>query len=401
MKHRILMFGTYPINPAIHGGQKRISAIIDKYRKLGHEVKYISLCTPGYSQYSATDFLVNNEIIKTLHSLPSFTFSEIIVCKESKKDLNIVNRIKKIISSFKPTLVSYEQGYVYAFIKNFKDQLGLLGIPIIFSTQNVEWLMKRDIALSSGCGEKEIELYINEIKNLERELLERAKYTLVVTQVDANLFKQLCASATIITVNNGINPPNPTKKAISFWNKFYNENQINNKIVYVASDHPPNLHGLRTFIDGVGFLPYHDRIIVAGGLCNSLKRTIQDSIDLQIATLKTRMILTGVLSEELLQGLIATANAIILPITVGGGSNLKTAEAIISEKPIIASPQALRGYLQFIHFPNIYIADTAKEFQHKILEAINTSFIKKNHEEKKLASQVLWEMCLKPLEFIF
>jgi len=401
MKHKILMLGTYPIDPPFHGGQKRTKAIIDKYRKLGHEVKYISICTPGYSQYSATDFLVNTEKMQSLWHLPSSTFTEITVCKESAKNLDIVEKIKNIISSFRPTLVSYEQGYMYAFIKSFKDQLGLINIPIIFSAHNVEWIMKKDIALSDGCEEIEIEPYINEIRNLEKELLEKAELTLAVTKSDADTFKQLTHDAKFIIAPNGISPICPSEKAISFWNEFYKNNQIENKIIFVASGHPPNLHGLLTLIDGVGFLKYHDRIMVAGGVSNSLKYMFDTSIDVQIATLKNRMILCGTLSEDLLQGLITTADAIILPILVGGGSNLKTAEAIIADKPIIASTCAMRGYEQYLNIPNLYIADTADDFQNKILEAINSPLIKRNTTQKQLASQVLWDACLKPLETIF
>lgn len=401
MKHKIIILGCYPINPAIHGGQKRITAILDKYQQLGHEVKYISICSPGYTKYSDYDFLVNNETIKTLGSLPNPTFSEIKICQEAINDSNIVKKIKNSISTFNPTIVIYEQGYVYTFIKNFPDQLGLLGLPIIFSSQNVEWIMKKDIALSSGCSEKEIEPYINEIKEMERELLEISDYTLAVTQNDADLLKQLCSSANIIVVQNGINRPNPTEKAINFWKQFYQKHQIKRKIVYVGSDHPPNLLGFINLIDGVGFLPYQDKIIIAGGVCNAFKRLCKDSEDLKYSTFKNRIILTGVLGEEYLQGLIATADVIILPILVGGGSNLKTAEAIISEKPIVTTSCALRGYDKFLHFANIYIADNPQDFQNKILQALDTLLVVRNKEEKLLSSQVLWDYCLKPLDYLF
>ncbi|PIT24906.1 hypothetical protein BGI37_08005 [Snodgrassella alvi] len=401
MKHRILMFGTYPIYPAIHGGQKRVAAIIDKYRELGHEVKYVSVCTPGYSQYSDSDFLVSSETMRSLADLPSLAFTEITVCKESVNDLTIVNKIRSIILTFNPTIVSYEQGYVYAFIKNFKDMLGLLDLKIIFSSQNVEWVMKKEIALASGCNEKKIQPYVEDIKKLEKELLEKADYSLAVTKADADSFNQLTDNAKLLIVPNGIKSLSPDENSIELWRNFFDEHQIRHKIIFIASDHPPNLQGLRTFIDGVGFLHYRDRIIVAGGICNSLKQMFHNTSDLQVATLKNRMILAGTLSEKLLQGLIATANAIILPIMVGGGSNLKTAEAICAEKPIIASTCAFRGFEQFLKFPNIYIADIANDFQDKILEAIHMPYIERNPAQKKLALEVLWDMCLKPLEVIF
>ena len=46
----------------------------------------------------------------------------------------------------------------------------------------------------------------------------------------------------------------------------------------------------------------------------------------------------------------------LLPITYGGGSNLKTAEALLTGHPIIATAKAFRGCEVFTDMPGMIIA---------------------------------------------
>jgi hypothetical protein len=52
-------------------------------------------------------------------------------------------------------------------------------------------------------------------------------------------------------------------------------------------------------------------------------------------------------SEKTLSALIEEASCVLLPMTSGGGSNLKTAEAMLAGKRVVATPIALRGFDEF------------------------------------------------------
>lgn len=402
-KQRILIIGTYPIHPAMHGGQKRTSAIISKYRKLGHEVRYISICTPGnYPRYSAYDMRVSEDAMRKTHKLPSLTFTELVVCREAAKDDRIVKKFKNILTTFKPTLVQYEQGYCYEFIKHLPKDISVDGINVIFSSHNVEWKMKQDIALSEGCTSGEIESYVVAVRSLETELLERSTYSIAVSEADAAMYAKLTTHTVDITIaHNGIDSINASSHAEDYWRKLYDKEGVSKAAIFVASAHPPNLHGFRKLIDGIGFLPFSYRIVIAGGVSDMLKEMVKKTSDIQLATLRNRVILVGRLSEEKLQGLISTADAIILPILEGGGSNLKTAEALVANKPIVATSHAYRSYEEYEDLPNTYMADDSANFQRSIIEALESPRHERTALQTQAVKKVLWEQCLRPLEEIF
>lgn len=399
-KQRILIIGTYPIHPAMHGGQKRTSAIIAKYHELGHEVKYVSICTPGnYPRYSASDLRVNDDAMRKTHKLPSPTFTELVTCREAAKDSRIVKKFKSIADSFKPTVVQYEQGYGYEFTRSISEGSGIDGADVIFSSHNVEWAMKRDIALSEGCTEDDIESYVTAVRDLELELLERSSHAIVVSQADAAVYAEAVSRPVKFTIaHNGINPLHPSQHAEEYWRELYDKEGVTKVAVFVASAHPPNLHGFRALVDGIGFLPFSYRIVIAGGVADILKQMIKKTSDIQLATLRNRVILAGRLSEEKLQGLISTADAVILPILEGGGSNLKTAEALVSAKPIVATSHAYRSYEEYKELPNTYIADDPVGFQQAILQALDSPYRERDEEQARAVNKVLWEHCLQPLE---
>jgi glycosyltransferase involved in cell wall biosynthesis len=65
---------------------------------------------------------------------------------------------------------------------------------------------------------------------------------------------------------------------------------------------------------------------------------------------------------------------VLLPIVETGGSNLKTAEAILSGKIVIATSIALRGYEEFKDEPYIIIANTPDDFKSAIKKCLRKDF---------------------------
>ena len=69
------------------------------------------------------------------------------------------------------------------------------------------------------------------------------------------------------------------------------------------------------------------------------------------------------LDDAGLHGLLYHAKVIFLPITAGGGTNLKTAEAFLTLKPVVAMRPALRGYQEAEDLSGVYVADTPNQFR--------------------------------------
>ena len=68
-------------------------------------------------------------------------------------------------------------------------------------------------------------------------------------------------------------------------------------------------------------------------------------------------------SDEDLHFLFRDAKGILLPIAYGSGTNLKTAEALVSGLPIVATNAAFRGFEHFQKDKTIVITDNPVKFK--------------------------------------
>ena len=87
----------------------------------------------------------------------------------------------------------------------------------------------------------------------------------------------------------------------------------------------------------------------------------------------------------------ATAHAILLPIKFGGGSNLKTAEALATGKWVIASPVAMRGFEEFLDAPGVVVADGPKNFRQAVIKTLNSPPLELTEAAKEIRESVYWD----------
>lgn len=105
---------------------------------------------------------------------------------------------------------------------------------------------------------------------------------------------------------------------------------------------------------------------VSGILFNQEKFSEYESVN------RTRLHLLGTCHKSELQEFIAASHLVILPITVGEGSNLKTAEALESGRPIVATSKAFRGYESAMNLSHVTIADTSSEFRRAVRNILDS-----------------------------
>ena len=146
---------------------------------------------------------------------------------------------------------------------------------------------------------------------------------------------------------------------------------------------------------GLGFLKRNQAIVLAGDVGTNIMDNL-DRQDAQQFTSLRRLISVGRLSHPRLQGLLSYAHTILLPITEGGGSNLKTAEAIASRKPVVATAKAYRSFDEFKDAPQVLLADTRQKFKDSIRRSFEENNVTKL-DSKVDVNSVLWSACLKPM----
>jgi hypothetical protein len=227
----------------------------------------------------------------------------------------------------------------------------------------------------------------------------KADLVIAVSDADANEHRVMGAKK-VVVIPNGTTPKKPSNKSISYWRNFKSEKNIEHMLTFIGSAHPPNLKGFLEMIgDDTSFLPKSAKIVLAGGVSDYLRSAYKFAYPGR-HTFWKNIVLLGRINEDKLAGLIHESEVILLPITSGGGSNLKTAEAILSGKKVVSTKFAFRSLEKYTELPNLHIADTPQQFRLNIIECLNTGYVKRTVAQKKMAQEVQWRYCLEPMDLV-
>lgn len=396
VKKRILVIGTYPIILPQHGGQKRLSAIVEEYKKRIAEVKYVSVFFDGfYSKYSSDDIPLGKVGRDLVYASP--LTGDIICGKAIFEDPVVKQKFTKLLRTFSPDIIHIEQPYPYFGLKPLLAELKMTP-TIVFGSQNVEGPMKDDILRGYGTDRGLIDDAVEQINNIELALSRDADLVVACTKDDLRAHKAMGAKR-LVLAPNGVAEPLIQKSALQHWSRLFAEKGIDQTAIFVGSAHPPNWAGFTSMIGkALGFVLNNQRIVIAGSISDYAGREIGlDKLSIAESTFWLRAYSAGRLSESRLVGLIEQSDVILLPITEGGGSNLKTAEAIISDKKVVTTSHALRSFEWFKDYPNVWVADSPIEFRKAISDAFEATSIERTKEQKKLAESVLWRNCLRAM----
>lgn len=395
-RKKILVLSTYPIANPQHGGQKRLDAICREYRRAGMEVKNVAIFFgPFYAEHGKDDITLSSQSENEISSSP---FTGDIVCGRAiYEDKKVKAKITNILREFKPEVIHLEQVFPYMGLKLLLEELQLKP-KIIFGSQNIEYSMKEEMLNSLGYDKDFTKQKVDQIYEAEKELSEKADLVAAVSQKDLDEHIRLGAKNAVLAPN-GIYKSTAKPESIQYWKSVFEQQGIKRVALFVGSAHPPNWIGFQDMIGkGLGFLDIDTRIVFAGSISEYVESELAKlKYDIGATTFHKRAYFAGRLSEDRLVGLLQIADIILLPITEGGGSNLKTAEAIVSDKKVVATEYAFRGFDGLKKLSNIYIATRPQEFREAIIRSLETDLQHRTLEEQELEKVVLWQNCLKNL----
>lgn len=397
---KILIFGTYPIARPQHGGQLRVSAIVDQYKESGHRVKYVGIYDKTfYEDYGSNDILLVPQQSQVV--LDGY-ISDIRAGKETWDNNSVRAKIIAAIHDFQPNVIQIEQAFPYLGIKKIIENTGWKGV-LIYSSHNVEYELKDSILATDKRIDNAIrQQTVDAIKQLEQELLQAADFTIVCTDADKKKYKKIAPETSYILAPNGISARKVIIDKVHTLAKSYETKGVNKVIVYVGSAHPPNLTGFEDMIGyGTAFLPGNSKLVIIGGVSDLLWGALQQQPNYMQVAFEKRVEFLGKVSDDELAAYLSLADTIVLPITEGGGSNLKTAEAILSGAKIVATSHAFRSYERYEKLPGFWFANTQEEFREAICSALDSPAINRNEADRKLASGVEWKNTLSAVAEIF
>jgi hypothetical protein len=235
---------------------------------------------------------------------------------------------------------------------------------LIYGSQNIEHELKRAILRQNHVPEED---EISEaVLSLEQRCAAQASLVVAVTTEDAEVLAGW-TSAPLVLAPNGIAPWTSAPERRERWTKQLGSAPF---ALYIGSAHPPNVQGFcDCFGESLATLSPVQRVIIAGHVSELIPKTPWFE---EWKTLNARRtVAVGILSQEDLSALRDLAHVFILPVTAGGGSNLKTAEALYSAKHVVASPLAMRGFEKLMDLPGLRIATPGRDFAAAVSAALD------------------------------
>jgi len=388
----IVFLSTYPFAKPRHGGQIRLNQLVKKFKLNGWATRSIAV----YEQES----YVGDELGS--FDIPFPLDSKFRMYKN--RNVPLINDLlsggyaaseeggfNKIIANLpaKIDVIHVEQCWLWSLVKKIKAIPKYNNSLVVFGSQNIEYLLKNDILEEYNVQNRDD--VIEDIKTLEMTAVREADIVAAVTENDVNLMKEW-GRERITLAANGIEPWD-TKLFTQKW-----ENRLPKApwMLYVASAHPPNFTGFNKIIgESLACIPPDSKLVVAGSVCEHLYREALKSKWANININRLELLYT--LDDNDLAEVKNRAHAYFLPIEHGGGSNLKTAEALYSGKYIIGTRSSLRGFENFINNARVNIVQTAEDFFSATRKVLSEPIPAINQDELASLENLTWNKTLDEL----
>ena len=390
---KALQFSSYPIVLPQHGGQLRVAAMKKALSAAGFETASIAVFDGMfYGDFLPSDFVLPSGLFTVRRDDHPWdlTLSAVV-----NNDPVLRPRFVDALARENADVYIFEQPWLWPLVREVVKTNPELRRPIVFSSQNVEFSLLREMLLkvSGGTLSDHDNWLVEYTYNLEKELCEASDLVVACTQSDLDFFSAQFKVKRGAVFPNGINPPSAVSDGVAAkYAKMYEGRKLAG---FVGSAHPPNAEGFETMCgDNLGYLPPDGRIAVIGGVCDLIYNHGRDS--LFSALNDSRCDYIGRVPQEYLDAILARCDVILLPILTGGGSNLKTAEALVSGKTILSTSLAFRGYDAFRDFPTVNIVDDPHEWRVKLRELLESgSRPTLSASQKEKTSSLLFKNILK------
>lgn len=363
---RILVLGSYPVVNPRHGGQLRLSNIVQAYRSRGFEVRQASFfpANPFYTDHplGAADVPLPPAGLQSWkgHAAPlieDLASGEAVAQDEAR--LAALERFAGPVD-----WIHLEQPWLLPVVQRLRERGALGAFRLIYGSQNIETHLKQ--AIFAQYKVRNGQPLLDGILALEQQSAAQADLVATVTQQD-RAHTLGWTQAPIVLAPNGVSAWTSTPTDRDHWRQVLGPEPF---ALYVASAHPPNVSGFcESFGECMAALSPVQKVVLAGSVTEHI---LSSAWYAHWGPLNARRIHpAGVLSDAQLSALRDLAHTFVLPMTSGGGSNLKTAEALHSGRHVVATPHAMRGFEAMADLPGVVVTQPGIPFA----QAVATSLL--------------------------
>jgi len=376
MASRLLLLNPYPILKPRNGGQMRAASLMQAACLAGWDVETIAIYPAAFfprAEWGRLDIVLESAALRAqVHA--DMLFADLLVARAAANDTNVVRKLSEAIARFSPEVIQIEQPWPWLVLK---EALALNGreCRLVYSSQNIEW-KARPALFDHGMKTVASEQLLAETRVLEEEVAQAADLTFSISDIEAKEIERGCGRPVVyLPAVSDLTAPSAATRRPRFAAEAREAHCV--YAALIGSAYWPNVEGFfDVFPDGLGFLAPGEQIWVAGSLGDAIKRDRRFQEFLSIN--ETRFRDVGYLSESEKADFFAAAECAIAPVHIGAGAKLKTADAIASGRPVVATPHAVEGYGPIIGGAlgaGVYVAEAPKAFQRFVRKSLRKGLV--------------------------
>jgi hypothetical protein len=379
-----ILLSTFPFMLPRHGGQIRMYKTLKYLEQKGHNLLNISFYEPGaYSRACIGKHdisLPHKDDWKFYKGFQSNLINDFVTGEHVYQNKShYLNLIKEKISD-NLGYIYVEHPWLFKFAEFVVSELNT-NTKIILGYPNIEYQLKEKIFETYKIINKSI---LSEIKLAEFYAIKKSDLIFLVSKVEYEFCSQILFNDKnkLVYSRNGFEPLKPIdEKSLKKLTKILPQKFI----FYIGSGHPPNFSNIKDFLgDCLGFLPPDVKLVVAGGVAQHVYHAFTSDENFLIN--QSRLLLLDEITDADLNTLRHLAHIIILPIGYGGGSALKTAEAIGSNSFVVSNDVGLRDFEVFVDSEKVFLCKNKESFTATIVNLLS-----KNKNFKEKYSSLYWD----------
>lgn len=275
-----------------------------------------------------------------------------------------------------PSLIQVEHPWAFGLAHALRQLRGWSHTRIAYDAHNIESDYQAAVWKASGQWTSAAARLVRDVARHEARVAAAADLCWATCEADARALTALGARS-VVVVPNGVSPIAPRDPLADVPRQPY--------LLFVSSGYPIDVSSLMRLLPApLDWLPPGCRIVLAGAVGGVMARSESYRPDFDAG----RLLDAGVLPKARLDQLIRHSRGMLLPIHSGAGTNLKTAEALLSCRPVIATPFSLRGFEPFARRARVSLADDPAAFARRASDLLLAPW--QDDAEDPAADQLLW-----------
>lgn len=324
----IAMFTTYAPSEGF-GGPARAFHQRRVLESAGHSVTHVVVQADSGSGDCRRSDLV--ELSERPHREPyDPIYADIDLGVRAAADRALVERVVDHLIAASVDLIILEQPFLVDLVRLVVENHSA---PVMYSCQNIEYRLRKNLERFAP-DPRRLPGRNEHVRRLEAAAVELSSHVTAICPTDQEHLRDDFGCKSTLVPNGTSVSDLPLSDRPASTDPYFS---------FAGSSYWPNVEGFADIADpSLAFLPPTMRIQVAGTVGSEIMN--HPAIVRRHTVNASRITLRGFLSMDDLVRMMHRSLAVLVPVFVGEGSNLKSADALASGVPVIMTERATRGY---------------------------------------------------------